>query len=117
MKQCEVPVQDHFPSLHSETIAHSAVSALICLSSNGQYLIVLLKFSKQDMEWYAMCHVISFRIFEDTDTDPSKIYALRKYVYSNILKILPSKNENFQIKTSDIFHISAQNIDCGYSLE
>ena len=23
----------------------------------------------------------------------------------------------FQIKISDIFHISAQNIDCGYSLE
>ena len=30
---------------------------------------------------------------------------------------LPPKNEIFQIKNSDIFHISAQNIDCGYSLE
>ena len=27
------------------------------------------------------------------------------------------KTENFQIKISDIFHITAQNIDCGYSLE
>ena len=27
------------------------------------------------------------------------------------------KTENFQMKTSDIFHISAQNIDCRYSLE
>ena len=27
------------------------------------------------------------------------------------------RNENFQLKNSDIFHISAQNIDCGYSLE
>ena len=27
------------------------------------------------------------------------------------------KTEIFQIKNSDIFHISAQNIDCGYSLE
>ena len=27
------------------------------------------------------------------------------------------KTEKFQIKTFDIFHISAQNIDCGYSLE
>ena len=27
------------------------------------------------------------------------------------------KIENFQIKIFDIFHISAQNIDCGYSLE
>ena len=30
---------------------------------------------------------------------------------------LPPKTESFQIKISDIFHISAQNIDCGYSLE
>ena len=28
-----------------------------------------------------------------------------------------TKNERFQIKNSDIFHISAQNIDCGYVLE
>ena len=42
---------------------------------------------------------------------------LRKHTYSNILKILPLKNENFQIENYDIFHISAQNIDYGYSLE
>ena len=42
---------------------------------------------------------------------------LRKHAYSNILKISPPKTESFQIKNSDIFHISAQNIDCGYSLE
>ena len=34
--------------------------------------------------------------------------ALRKHAYSNILKILPPKNENFQIKNSDIFHISVR---------
>ena len=44
-------------------------------------------------------------------------YPLRKHAYSNILNFLPPKNENFQIKKSDVFHISAQNIDCGYSLE
>ena len=37
--------------------------------------------------------------------------------YSNILKILPPKNEIFQIKNSHIFNISAQNIDCWYPLE
>ena len=30
---------------------------------------------------------------------------------------LPPKNEIFSEKNCDIFHISAQNIDCGYSLE
>ena len=43
--------------------------------------------------------------------------SLRKHAYSNILKISPPKTDNFQTKNSDIFHISAQNIDCGYSLE
>ena len=44
--------------------------------------------------------------------------SLRKHAYSNIWKISPpKKTENFQIKNSDIFHISAQNMDCGYSLE
>ena len=43
--------------------------------------------------------------------------SLRKHAYSNILTILPPKNENFQMKNSDIFLISAQNIDCGCSLE
>ena len=43
--------------------------------------------------------------------------ALRKHASSNILKTLQPKPEKFQIKNSDIFYISAQNIDCGYSLE
>ena len=43
--------------------------------------------------------------------------ALRKNAYSNTLKILSPKTENFQIKFCDILYISAQNIDCGYSLE
>ena len=47
----------------------------------------------------------------------SNSYSLRKHAYSNILKILPPKNENFQIQNSDIFHVSAQNIDYMYSLE
>ena len=34
-----------------------------------------------------------------------------------MLKILQPKKENFQIRNSDIFHISAQNIDYGHSLE
>ena len=42
---------------------------------------------------------------------------LQKHAYSNILKILQSKKESFQIKNCDIFHIPTQNIDCGYSLE
>ena len=32
-------------------------------------------------------------------------------------KFYHQKNENFQIKNSDIFYVSAQNIDCGYLLE
>ena len=45
------------------------------------------------------------------------VSSLRKYTVSNILRILPPIYENFQMINSDIFFISAQNIDCGYSLE
>ena len=48
---------------------------------------------------------------------PRLTIPLRKHAYSNMLKFLPPKNEYFQMKNSDIFHISAQNIDFGYSLE
>ena len=44
---------------------------------------------------------------------PQFYYIKKKHAYSNILKILQPKKENFQIKNSDIFHISDQNIDCG----
>ena len=45
--------------------------------------------------------------------------SLRKHAYSNIYKISPPKNENFQKKKKKLryFHISAKIIDCGYSLE
>ena len=43
---------------------------------------------------------------------------IRKQAYFNKLKILPlTKKWKFSDKNSDIIHISAQNIDCGYSLE
>ena len=41
------------------------------------------------------------------------IFSLRKQTYSNILKILPPKNEFILDKNSDIFHIYAQNVDYG----
>ena len=45
------------------------------------------------------------------------LISLRKHAYSNILKKLQPKKENFQSKNSDIFHIPLQNIDCVYSLQ
>ena len=33
------------------------------------------------------------------------------------MNIWPPKTDSFSDKNSDIFYISAQNIDCGYSLE
>ena len=55
----------------------------------------------------AWCHSLYYR----TKT-------LRKHAYSRLyIENFTSKTENFQIKNSDIFQISAQNIDRGYSLE
>ena len=56
-------------------------------------------------------------IVTDQLNQTARLYALRKHAYSNVLKISPPKTDNFKIKKNDIFLISAQNIDCGYSLE
>ena len=45
------------------------------------------------------------------------LFSIMKTRLLNILKILQPKKAKFYITKSDIFHISAQNIDCGYSLE
>ena len=62
-----------------------------------------------------------YRVISELQTRGTKGYIsidfYKHYENMPILKILPPKNENFQIKISDIFHISAQNINCGYSLE
>ena len=60
------------------------------------------------LSWYSGIHQSNWS---------SVMTSLRKHAYLNILKILPPKTENFQIKNSDLFQISAQNSDCRYSLE
>ena len=45
---------------------------------------------------------------------------MKTCLFKYILKILPPTNENFQIKILIFFlflKVSAQNLDCGYSLE
>ena len=66
--------------------------------------------------WFAIVMASSVALDQMPSYAPSDL-SLRKHAYSNILKILQPKKENFQIKILVFFHISAQNIDCGYSLE
>ena len=44
-------------------------------------------------------------------------YITKTRLFKYIENFTTIKIENFQIKNLDIFHMSAQNIDCGYSLE
>ena len=62
-------------------------------------------------------HIYWHSKFRDEHEEGFITCPLRKHAYSNILKISPPKTENFQIKILIFFYISAQNIDCGYSLE
>ena len=43
--------------------------------------------------------------------------SLRKHAYSKYIENLTTKKGKFSEKNSYLFHISDQNIDCGYSLE
>ena len=53
-------------------------------------------------------------------TDPllkSRLPLITKTCLFKYTENFTTKNENIQIKNLDIFHTSAQNIDCGYLLE
>ena len=56
------------------------------------------------LKCYTVVHVLTEYHYENT---PIQIY----------WKFYHQKKWKFSDKNSDIFHISAQNIDCGYSLE
>ena len=45
------------------------------------------------------------------------VSAITKICLFKYIENFTTKNRKFSDKNSDIFHISAQNIDCGYSLE
>ena len=45
------------------------------------------------------------------------IVAIMKKCLYKCTENFTTQNENFPVKNSDIFSISAQNIDCGHSLE
>ena len=69
-----------------------------------------------DILWHPI-EVANITTMDEQPVDKMFRQALRKHTYSSILKNLPPKKWKFSDKNSDIFHISAQNIDCGYSLE
>ena len=48
---------------------------------------------------------------------PDPTYSITKIRLSKYIEHFTTKNWKFSDKNSDIFHIFAQNIDCGYSVE
>ena len=79
---------------------------------------------KDNLVFYTICYVfislfllLLFRFYVLAGFDKGMVCfvswnSLRKHAYSNILK-----KGKFSEKKIDIFHITAQNIDCEYSLE
>ena len=100
--------------LKTSSFFQVAANAII---AHVAYAIFNVKKKKKKPLWYHV-PVLHYTLLPKRHSETNKyVRTLRKHAYSNILKMLPRRNENFQIKNSDIFHMSAQNIDCGYSLE
>ena len=97
------------------------MAMLCCLIAQWQFgpqrqplqeaLISGLGLDALSLAWLA---VVQLMVFFNSGLQCIMKTCLSKYVENFTSKKLQKKN---QIKTSDIFHISAQNIDCWYSLE
>ena len=51
------------------------------------------------------------------NSSKERLIITKTYLFKYIEKLIAEKLKFFRQKNSNIFHISAQNIDCGYSLE
>ena len=59
---------------------------------------------------------VKYRLSADYDQE-KEIFLITKTRLFKYIENFITKNWKFSYKNSYIFHISAQNIDCGYSLE
>ena len=103
MKSCEIVTQ----VIYVFVILHPEIS--ICETSPESWAPVLIPGNGWAVTYLLIC------AHKEDSNQPAHITKTSLFKY--ILNILPSKKENFQIKILIFFHISAQNIDCGYSLE
>ena len=67
--------------------------------------------------WHLKKRTHSYTWSSEMMTSSYTALSLRKHTYFKYTKNFTSKNWKFSDKNYDIFHVSAQNIDCGYSLE
>ena len=81
---------------HTDTAAKYANNTVAAYKVTFQSLILKEAFTIFSWFWLQIA-------FANVRWDSFIVFALRKHAYSNILNILPPKNENFQIKNSDSF--------------
>ena len=77
------------------------------------YMVKIPYLNKRSIKTYIQ---LIFFLFSCIHAVSPRRFSLRKHAYSNILNFFTTKKWKFSDKKIDIFHISARNIDCGYSL-
>ena len=85
------------------------------LSRVKQFTEIAIHKYKIDHEIHVFANKLIHKIVDVFNVHPHFHYANMSVQYSAIFH--GCKNDNFQMKTFDIFHIFAQNIDCWYTLE
>ena len=96
------------------TIAHLE-HFVLRLAKNDLHLNGL--FSQKSIVIFTVLYDVGFLSWIRCLFRPESIAITKTRLFKYIENFTTIKIENFQIKNPDIFHISAKNIDCGYSLE
>ena len=117
-----------YPDANTMVTSHSIAAhlvfgfvlcALFCLCFKGSIFLKSTHFFIQelfteliyDIKMIVKCGILQLVKFQLV------VFFITKTCLFKYTENLHQKNENFQIKNSDIFRISAQNIDCGCLLE
>ena len=74
-------------------------------------------YGKWGPEGPKFCEILSHSVRYGMYANGQAPYITKTRLFKYTENFTTKTNENFQIKNSDIFRVSAQNIDYGYSLE
>ena len=106
-KELHAKIQNHLQLIYRTDY----VDATIRMISSLSFMILIMKDGHvETLMIYIVLRCRVQNLLMGGNRGGNKV-TLRKHAHSNILKILQPKTENFQIKNSDIFHISAHSID------
>ena len=89
----------------------------VCITDECYFIIMMIAYTKYNINLFNIQYTLTVKIQGIFFQYVYYLLVITKTLLFKYIENFTTKKGKFSDKKSNIFHISAQNIDCGYSLE